>query len=92
MFGWIKAIWQIRVLKKSLCTYQNEHSDRLPLLLDVVCALGKVAEALKREELAQWTKNELDGYAADETVPAYRHVGCEYRGDALKCGQALQKD
>ena len=92
MFGWIKAIWQIRVLKKSLCTYQNEHSDRLPLLLDVVCALGKVAEALKREGLAQWTKNELEGYAADQVVPAYRHLKCEYRGDVQKYGKEVQKD
>lgn len=87
-----KAIWRIRTLKKGLHVFRGTQSNQSHLLVDAVDALGRVAEALKCEELVQWTKNELDGYAADETVPAYRHVGCEYRGDALKCGQALQKD
>ena len=87
-----KAIWRIRTLKKGLHVFRGAQSNQSYLLVDAVDALGRVAEALKCEELVQWTKNELDGYAADETVPAYRHVGCEYRGDALKCGQALQKD
>lgn len=87
-----KAIWRIRTLKKGLHVFRGTQSNQSHLLVDAVDALGRVAEALKCEELVQWTKNELDGYAAVETVPAYRHVGCEYRGDALKCGQALQKD
>ena len=87
-----KAIWRIRTLKKGLHVFRGTQSNRSHLLVDAVDALGRVAEALKCEELVQWTRNELDDYAADETVPAYRHVGCEYRGDALKCGQALQKD
>lgn len=92
MFGWIKAIWRIRALKKCLCAYQNEHLDRSPLLLDVVGALGGVAAALNREDLERWTKNELNGYAAGEVVPSYRQLDCEYKGDVQKCGQSLEKD